>query len=86
MFVSRCDSLFVRFGSVPITWYNFDFPVLLFELVRNQISLATLRRFVFVDTLIILEAAREEVGACLKLQCLARTFCKPGDLRAHRVW
>ena len=80
MFVS------VLFPSVPITWYKFDFPVLLFELVRNQISLATLRRFFFVDTLTILEATREEVGACLKLQCLTRSFCKPEELRAHRVW
>ena len=66
--------------------YKFDFPAILFELVRNNMPLASLRRFAFVDTLAILEAARAEAGACLKLQCLARRFCDEGDLRAHRVW
>ena len=81
-----CMYPLVRFGSCSIARYKFDFPVLLFELVRNKIPLATLRRFVFVDTLSILEAVRDGVGPCRKLQCLVRTYCNPEDLRAHRDW
>ena len=76
----------VRTVSLPIIIrYRFDFPVLLFEIMRHGLSLAPLRRFLFVDTLEILTAAKGEVGACLKLQCLVRAVCTPSDLRAHRA-
>ena len=75
----------VRAASLSITRYRFDFPVLLFEIVRHGLSLVPLRRFLFVDTLEVLTAAKDEVSACLKLQCLARAVCTPSDLRAHRA-
>ena len=69
--------------------YKFDFPVLLAECVRHglSLSLAPFSRWLFVDTLAILEATKQIVGpssaSCLKLQCLARTYAE--DLRAHRA-
>ena len=31
------------------------------------------------------EAAKEEIGPCRKLQCLVRHYADPTDLRAHRA-
>ena len=65
--------------------YKFDFAVLLAEIVRNKLPIAPFRRWFFVDTLIVVEAAKEEVGPCLKLQCLVRHYTDAKDLRAHRA-
>ena len=65
--------------------YKFDFAVLLAEIVRNKLSIAPLRRWLFVDTLAILDATKDEVGPCLKLQCLVRHCTNSKDLRAHRA-
>ena len=65
--------------------YRFDFAVLLAEVVRHELSLSPLRRWLFVDTLAILGATKDEVGPCLKLQCLVRHYANAKDLRAHRA-
>ena len=65
--------------------YRFDFAVLLAEVVRHKLSLSPFRRWLFVDTLAILDATKDEVGACLKLQCLVRHYADSKDLRAHRA-
>ena len=65
--------------------YRFDFAVLLAEVVRHELSLSPLRRWFFVDTLAILDATKDEVGPCLRLQCLVRHYAAPKDLRAHRA-
>ena len=65
--------------------YRFDFPVLLAKVVRHELPLSPFRQWLFVDTLAILEAAKEEVGPCRKLQCLVRHYADPTDLRAHRA-
>ena len=65
--------------------YRFDFAVLLAEIVRHELSFSPLRRWLFVDTLAILDATKDEVGACLKLQCLVRHYADTKDLRAHRA-
>ena len=65
--------------------YKFDFAVLLAEVVRHELSISPLRRCFFVDTLVILDAARREIGPCMKLQCLARHFASSKELRAHRA-
>ncbi len=65
--------------------YRFDFGVLLAEIVRHELSLSPLRRWLFVDTLTILDATKGEIGPCLKLQCLVRHYASPKDLRAHRA-
>ena len=66
---------------------KFDFPVLLAECVRHGLPLAPFSRWLFVDTLTILEATKQNVGhsttGCLKLQCLARNYAE--GLRAHRA-
>ena len=62
--------------------YRFDFAVLLAEVVRHKLSLSPFRRWLFVDTLAILDATKDEVGTCLKLQC---HYADPKDLRAHRA-
>ena len=44
------------------------------------------RRWVFLDTMHVLESARAELGgACLKLQCLASSVVDTQELRAHRA-
>ena len=65
--------------------YRFDFAVLLAEIVRHELALTPFRRWLFVDTLTILDASKDEVGSCLKLQCLVRHYGNAKDLRAHRV-
>ena len=65
--------------------YRFDFAVLLAEIVRHELALTPLRRWLFVDTLAILDASKDEVGQCLKLQCLVRHYANAKDLRAHRA-
>ena len=65
--------------------YRFDFAVLLAEIIRHELSLSPLRRWLFVDTLSILDATKDVVGTCLKLQCLVRHNASPKDLRAHRA-
>ena len=59
--------------------------MLLAEVVRHELPLSPFRQWLFVDTLAILEAAKEEVGPCRKLQCLVRHYAYPTDLRAHRA-
>ena len=59
--------------------------MLLAEVVRHELPLSPFRQWHFVDTLAILEAAKEEVGPCRKLQCLVRHYADPTDLRAHRA-
>ena len=85
----RCFCLFTSlFGSVLSYRYKFDFPLLLAECVRHELSLSPLRRWLFADTLAILEATKQavgEVGPCLKLQCLVCNYATPEDLRAHRA-
>ena len=65
--------------------YRFDFPVLLAEIIRHGLPLSPLRHWLFVDTLGILDSAKDEVGPCKKLQCLVRHYADPTDLRAHRA-
>ena len=40
---------------------------------------------IFVDTMHIVAAAREIMGSCMKLQCLAFHACDQEELRAHRA-
>jgi hypothetical protein len=65
--------------------YRFDFAVLLAEIVRHELALTPFRRWLFVDTLTILDASKDEVGSCLELQCLVRHYGNAKDLRAHRA-
>ena len=66
--------------------FRFDFAVLLFECERHNLSISPFRRWLFVDTLHVLEATKTELGAaCLKLQCLFNTMADGRGLRAHRA-
>ena len=56
--------------------------MLLAEIVRNKLPIAPFRHWFFVDTLAILDATKDEVGPCLKLQCLVRHYTDSRDLRA----
>lgn len=38
-----------------------------------------------MDTMVILDATKDEVGPCRKLQCLVRHYADPTDLQAHRA-
>ena len=61
--------------------FRFDFPMLLCELLRNEVSTASFERWYFVDTI-----AFKTVNphGCIKLQCMARdTMTDPGN--AHRA-
>jgi hypothetical protein len=61
---------------------RFDFPLLLCELLRHGLSCTPFERWLFVDTLVALQAARRH--GCLKLQCLSlRVMADTG--RAHRA-
>ena len=66
--------------------FRFDFAMLLFECERHQLSMSPFRKWLFVDTLHVLEATKAELGAaCLKLQCLYNTMTDGTNLRAHRA-
>ena len=66
--------------------FKFDYPMLLCECLRNNISWASMVRWRYVDTLVLMSALDPEVyGGCLKLQCLARRCVSGTDLRAHRA-
>ncbi len=79
------DLIVRRAAVVRSRRYRFDFPVLLAEIVRHELPLSPLRQWLFVDTLTILDAVKDEVGPCKKLQCLVRHYGDPQDLRAHRA-
>ena len=60
---------------------RFDFPLLLCELLRNNLSTTMFERWCFVDTLHAFKDLNKY--GCIKLQCLARdTMTDPGH--AHR--
>ena len=60
---------------------NFDFPLLLCELLRHQIPTTIFKYWHFVDTLHVFKDLNHH--GCIKLQCLARdTHTDPGN--AHR--
>ena len=66
--------------------FRFDFAVILFECERHKLSTTPFRRWLFADTLHVLESAKSELGgACLKLQCMINTIASAKDLRAHRA-
>ena len=65
--------------------FRFDFAMLLFECRRHNLGFAALAGWLFVDTLAVVQAAKEEMGACFKLECLTRKTCRLHDLRAHRA-
>jgi len=62
---------------------RFDFPLLLFEVLRHALPCDPFEQWLFVDTLDVLRG----VGGrgCLKLQCLVREMAEASDLRAHRA-
>ena len=60
---------------------NFDFPLLLAECLRHNISCSCFQTWLFVDTLHAVSSG----GSCKKLQCLVRFLGDPTDLRAHRA-
>ena len=61
---------------------RFDFPLLLCELHRHGLSCRPFERWIFVDTLGVLQAVNRH--GCLKLQCLSlRIMADTG--RAHRA-
>ena len=62
---------------------RFDFPLLLFEVLRHALSCAPFEHWLFVDTLDVLRGVRGK--GCLKLQCLVREMAEASDLRAHRA-
>ena len=63
---------------------RFDFAMLLFELVRHGMSWGPLERWLFVDTLSLVQAVGlSNLGGCAKLQCLVRGHC--AGLQAHRA-
>ena len=65
---------------------RFDFAVLLFECHRHGLRTTPFRHWFFVDTLHVLESARNELGgACFKLQCLINASVDTQELRAHRA-
>ena len=64
---------------------KFDFAMLLFECYRHNLDISIFERWAFVDTMHIVAAAREIMGPCLKLQCLAFHACDQEELRAHRA-
>ena len=58
--------------------------MLLFELVRHGMSWEPLERWLFVDTLALVQAVGiSNLGGCAKLQCLVRGQCV--GLQAHRA-
>jgi len=62
--------------------FNFDFPLLLCELLRNSLSTTMFEQWYFVDTLHVFKDLNQY--GCIKLQCLARdTMTDPGH--AHRA-
>ena len=63
---------------------RFDFAMLLCECLRHNVSLAPLQRWLFVDTLAVLQADRD-ASECMKLQCLVRSAGQVDGLRAHRA-
>ena len=63
---------------------RFDFAMLLCECRRHNVSLAPLQRWLFVDTLAVLQAGGD-VSGCLKLQCLVHVAGQLEGLRAHRA-
>ena len=63
---------------------RFDFAMLLCECSRHNMSWAPLQRWLFVDTLAVLQAVGD-AGVCMKLQCLARGAGNIDGLRAHRA-
>lgn len=66
--------------------FRFDFAVLLFECQRHGLPMAPFRRWLFLDTLHVLESAKAELGgACMKLQCLVSAAVATQELRAHRA-
>ena len=65
---------------------RFDFAVLLFECHRHGVRATPFRHWFFIDTLHVLEGARDELGgACFKLQCLVNAAVDTQELRAHRA-
>ena len=64
---------------------RFDFAMLLFECYRHNLDTSVFERCVFVDTMHIVATAKEIMGSCLKLQCLATHACDQEELRAHRA-
>ena len=62
---------------------RFDFPLLLFEVLRHALSCAPFEHWLFVDTLDVLRGVGGK--SCLKLQCLVREMAEASDLRAHRA-
>ena len=64
---------------------RFDFPMLLFELVRHGIGWSPLEQWLFVDTMALVQAVGvADLGGCAKLQSLFRRHCV-GHLQAHRA-
>ena len=79
-----------RLPSVPpvllIAGHNamrFDFPLLLCECLRHGMPCDCFERWLFVDTLHVLQAVKKH--DCHKLQCSVRALGSPADLRAHRA-
>ena len=61
---------------------RFDFPLLLCELLRHNLSTAVFERWYFADTLHVFKDCNRY--GCIKLQCLAKdTMTDPGH--AHRA-
>ena len=63
--------------------FRFDFPFLLAECLRCGLGASAMARWLYVDTMDLLQATN--CGECRKLQCAVRACSHPSCLRAHRA-
>ena len=74
--------------AVAVVGHNalrFDYPFLLAECLRAGLGPSTMSRWVFVDTMDLLQTTNC-AGECKKLQCsFARVCSGPSRLQAHRA-
>ena len=63
--------------------FRFDFPFLLAECLRCGLGASAMARWLYVDTMDLLQATN--CGECTKLQCAVRACSHPSCLRAHRA-
>ena len=61
--------------------HQFDFPALLAECCRYNLSTDCCDRWLYADTLHPFQSGH----GCCKLQCLVKDVHAPGELRAHRA-
>ena len=66
--------------------FNFDFPLLISEALRNRIDISALANYLYCDTLHVFRAVPAELHLdCVKLQCLRNRLCAPTSMQSHRA-